>query len=374
MNGMTTTAQCPQVLRLFLLLAISFWLFLVTEHVSGSTVSERQQSDTFQLTLAQTWDSGLPIFSHTTRRFAEMVTKMSGGRLTIHIDSPKTHGKALKIFEMVKSGKYDMGHSASYYWKDIDINMLFFTGVPFGMTTPEQHAWFYYGGGIELMEKVYRPYNLLSFPGGNTGNQMGGWFQKQINSVADLKGLKIRIPGLAGEIFAKVGAEPINIAPGRLFKALESREIDALEWVGPSMDLSMGFHKIAPYYYTGWHEPASEMQFLVNQAVWERLPTDLQEIMRVAMFAAAQDMYIHSYHASAKNLATMLDDYPDLQVRPFPQDVIKALRKASDEVMSDLARQDPLTREIIQSMSEYLKMARDWTGISDNAYLNSLGL
>lgn len=349
---------------------LSLCLFLC---ISNSTPL-MAQDDKHVLSLAQSWNSDFPIFGETTLRFAAMVKKMSSGRLTINIDAAEKHGSPLKIFNMVKAGQYDMGHSASYYWKDIDKNTLFFTGIPFGMTTPEQHAWFYYGGGLELMQKVYSKHNMLSFPGGNTGNQMGGWFRKRIQSISDLKGLKIRMPGLAGKIYEKFGAKVVNIPPGELYNALANRDIDALEWVGPSLDLAMGFHKIAPYYYTGWHEPTSELQFLINKKTWGKLPGDLQEIMRVAMFAAAQEMYVQSYHVSAKNLATMLDDYPDLQVRPFPKPVIKALRKANDELIKELASKDPLSREIIKSMAAYLRIARDWTGISDNAYLNSLGL
>ena len=172
------------------------------------------------LKLAETWGPNYPIFGDATKKLAAMVDEMSGGRLRITIDSANKHKAPLGVLDMVKSGQYDMGHSASYYWKGKDPNTLYFTSMPFGMTAPEQHAWFYYGGGMELMEKVYAKHGVLSFPGGNTGNQMGGWFRKEINSVDDLQGLKMRIPGFAGEVLAKVGAKPTNIAPGELYTAL----------------------------------------------------------------------------------------------------------------------------------------------------------
>jgi TRAP-type mannitol/chloroaromatic compound transport system substrate-binding protein len=243
--------------------------------------------------------------------------------------------------------------------------------MPFGMTAPEQYGWFYYGGGMELMEKVYDKHNMLSFPGGNTSNQMGGWFRKEINSLEDLKGLKMRIPGFAGEVLAKLGASPTNIPPGELYTALERNTIDALEWVGPSLDLRMGFHKIAPYYYTGWHEPATELQFMINKKSWEKLPADLQEILRVAMRVAAYDMYAQSYHESAVNWATIKSEYPDIKVKTFPQDVMDALRKANEELLAEAAGDDPLAKEIIDSQAAYLDKARNWTAISDQAYLNS---
>jgi len=273
---------------------------------------------------------------------------------------------------MVRAGQYDMGHSDSYYWKGKVPNTLYFTTMPFGMTAPEQYGWFYLGGGMELMEKVYSKHNILSFPGGNTGNQMGGWFQKEIKSLDDLKGLKMRIPGFAGDVMAKLGAKPTNIPAGELYTALERRTIDALEWVGPSLDLRMGFHKIAPFYYTGWHEPATELQFMINKKSWDKLPKDLQEILRVSMRTAAYDMYIQSYHASGENWNKMQTEFPNIQVKSLPVDVTNAMQKANSELLTEKASSDPLAKEILASQADYLKKVRVWTEISDQAYLNTL--
>lgn len=335
---------------------------------TGNALAEK----TYRLRLAETWGPNFPIFGDTTKNLAAEVEKMSNGRLKITIDSANKHKSPFGVFDMVKAGQYDMGHSASYYWKGKDPNTLYFTSMPFGMTAPEQYSWFYYGGGMELMDKVYSKHGLLSFPGGNTSNQMGGWFRKEINSVADLEGLKMRIPGFAGEVLAKLGAQPTNIPPGELYTALERNTIDALEWVGPSLDLRMGFQKIAPYYYTGWHEPASELQFLINKKSWDKLPPDLQEILRVAMRSAAYDMYAQSYHESAVNWATIQKDFPNVQVKTFPKEVIEAMRKANNELLTEFAAADPLAKEIIDSQAEYMKKARAWTEISDQAYLNSV--
>lgn len=325
----------------------------------------------YKLKLAETWPTNFPIFGDATKNMAKMANEMSGGRLKITIDSKNKHKAALGIFDMVRSGQYDMGHSASYYWKGKVPETLYFTTMPFGMTAPEQYGWFYYGGGMALMEKLYSKYGLLSFPGGNTGNQMGGWFQKEINSIDDLKGLKMRIPGFAGEVLSKVGAKPTNIPAGELYTALERNTIDALEWVGPSLDLRMGFHKIAPYYYTGWHEPATELQFLVNRKVWKKLPADLQEILRVAMRTAAYDMYIQSYHASGVNWAKMATEYPNIKVKTFPKSVINALKKANSELLEEAAKKSATAKEIQDSQAAYMKKARVWTNISDKAYLDN---
>jgi len=321
--------------------------------------------------LAETWGPNFPIFGEATKNMAEMVNEMSDGRFIIKIDSSNKHKSPLGVFDFVKTGRYQMGHSASYYWKGKNFNTLFFTTVPFGMTAPEQYAWFYYGGGMELMKKVYDQYGILSFPGGNTGNQMGGWFQKEINSVEDLQGLKMRIPGFAGEVLAKLGAKPTNIPAGELYTALERNTIDALEWVGPSLDLRMGFHKIAPYYYTGWHEPAAELQFMVNEKAYNKLPKDLQKILTIAMKTAAYDMYVQSYHESAQNLATIAQDYPDVKMRSFPEPVMKALKATNASLLEEFAAKDPMTAEILKSLQDYQTKARAWTNLSDRAYLDT---
>ena len=339
--------------------------------LSFSGLTYADDGKKYRWRLAETWGPNFPIFGEATKNMAKMVKEMSNGRLTIRIDSSNKHKSPLGIFDFVKTGQYQMGHSGSYYWKGKNFNTLFFTTVPFGMTAPEQYAWFYHGGGMELMQKVYSQYGILSFPGGNTGNQMGGWFKKEINSVEDLKGLKMRIPGFAGEVLARLGAKPTNIPAGELYTALERNTIDALEWVGPSLDLRMGFHKIAPYYYTGWHEPAAELQFMVNEKAYNSLPKDLQKILTVAMKAAAYDMYAQSYHESAMNIATLAQDYPNVKMRSFPKPVMNAILETNETLLKEFAAKDEMTAEILKSLSDYQQKARAWTNLSDRAYLDN---
>jgi TRAP-type mannitol/chloroaromatic compound transport system substrate-binding protein len=335
-----------------------------------STLAKAQE--TYQLRLAETWGPNTPILGKTTRHMAAMAEKMSAGRLQIRVDSSNKHKAPFGIFDMVKAGQYDMGHTASYYYKGLIPNAMYFTTVPFGMIAPEQYAWFYYGDGMELMEKVYRPHGLLSFPGGNTGNQMGGWFREKINGLEDLKGLKMRTPGFAGEVMAELGVAVTNLPPGELYSALERGTIDALEWVGPALDLQMGFHQIAKYYYSGWQEPAAEVQFLINEKSWEKLPEDLQEILRVAMRTAAYDMYAQSMHLSGEAWAQMKENYPDVSHQIFPPEVINALRQTTKKLLAEAAKNDELASQIISSQREYLEQVRQWTNISDRAYLNSV--
>jgi len=329
----------------------------------------KQEKEPIVWKLAQTWGTGFPIFGDAVLTMAELVKVMSDGELEIRVDSANKHKAAFGILDMVKAGQYEMGHSASYYWKGKDANTMFFTTMPFGMIAAEQYAWFYYGGGLELMEKVYDKHGVYSFPGGNTGNQMGGWFRKEINTLDDLNGLKMRVPGFAGEVLSKLGVVVTNIAPGELYTALDRGTIDALEWVGPSLDLSMGFQKIAPYYYTGWHEPATELQFMVNQEKFDALPEHLQEILKIAMQYAAYDMYARSYHESAVNWASIEKEYPEVQIRTFSPEIISAMKQANDQLLTESADYDPLFKEILESQRAYMKMARKWTEISDHAYL-----
>ncbi len=340
---------------------------------SANSSNEGSRSDeVYDLTLAMTWPSSLPIFTDAVKNAAKYANEMSGGRINIRIDDAGKHKAALGIFDLVKSGQYDLGHTASYYYKGKVPETLYFTTMPFGMTTPEQWAWFEYGGGNELMDEVYSKHNLVSINGGNTGNQMGGWFQKEINSVGDLQGLKMRIPGFAGEVLAEMGAKPTNIPPGELYTALDRGTIDALEWVGPSLDLRMGFHKIAPYYYTGWHEPATELNFLINREKLESMPKDLQEILKLSMKLGAWDMYVLSTHESAKNWESMKAEFPNIQIKTFPKSVIAAMKKANEKLLKDQSAESDMAAKIISSQQDYMEKVRVWSEISDLAYLNSL--
>jgi TRAP-type mannitol/chloroaromatic compound transport system substrate-binding protein len=200
---------------------------------------------------------------------------------------------------------------------------------------------------------------------------MGGWFRKEINKTEDLKGLKMRIPGLAGEVLAKLGVNVTNIPAGELYTALDRGTIDALEWVGPGMDIKMGFHKVAKYYYTGWHEPASEMQFLVNKKAFDKLPKKYQVMLEVGMKAAAMDMYIENFAESTEAWAKMKKEYPDIQVKTFPKPVLEALKKASDEVYAENAAKNPKCKEIWEDYKAYMKKAREWSMMSQYYYLQT---
>ncbi|MBC8513195.1 MAG: TRAP transporter substrate-binding protein DctP [Candidatus Thioglobus sp.] len=319
--------------------------------------------------LAMHWPQTLAPFAWTVLRFSENVEEMSGGRMTIRVDDSNKHKAAAGILDMVGDGQYEMGHTASYYWKGKDINTMPFTTMPFGMTTAEQDAWYYYGGGEALAQEVFSKHNVISHQGGSTGNQMGGWFRKEINSAEDLKGLKMRIPGFAGEVMSELGVAVTNLPAGELYTALERGTIDALEWVGPGMDINMGFHKVAPYYYTGWHEPATDLQFLINQDAWDELPADLQAIVKSAIIVSKSSMYWENYAMSSEAWSKMGVDYPNIKVKSFPPELVAQMKAANAKLIAETSAKDPMFKKIIDSQSEFMAKAREWTKISDYLYL-----
>ena len=256
-----------------------------THSIAGATGQH------YQWKMITTWPKNFPGLGMAAENFAELVKVMSDGRLTVHVYGAGEIVPAMEVFDAVSQGVVDAGHGAAYYWKGKVPSSVFFTSVPFGLNAQEMNGWLHYGGGLELWQEAYAPHNLVPMAGGSTGVQMAGWFNKEINSIKDLKGLKMRIPGLAGEVFAAAGGTAVTIPGGELYTSMQTGVIDALEWVGPYNDQVLGFHEVAKYYYyPGWHEPGSILEFVVNKGSLEALPEDLQAIVRTASRAANQDM------------------------------------------------------------------------------------
>ena len=255
--------------------------------IPTSTISQ----DSFEWKMVTTWPKNLPAIGVAPERFAELVETMSNGRLTIKVYGANELVGAREVFDAVSNGAAQMGHGAAYYWEGKAPAAVLFTTVPFGMTAQEMNAWISYGGGLELWRELYEPFNVIPMACGNSGVQMGGWFNVEINTLADLRGLVMRIPGLAGEVMQRAGAAPTTMPASELYTALQSGTIDATEWVGPYNDLALGFHDIAKYYYyPGWHEPGATIELIVNEEAFVQLPEDLQTIVEVASRAINQDM------------------------------------------------------------------------------------
>lgn len=317
-----------------------------------------------------TWPRNFPGLGSGANYLAESITQASGGRLTIKVYGAGERVPALEVFDAVSRGAAEMGHGAAYYWKGKAPAAPFFTGVPFGLTAQEMNGWLSFGGGLELWRELYAPFDLLPFAAGNTGTQMGGWFRQPIQSLADLKGLKMRIPGLGGEVMARAGATTVNIPGGELFTALESGVIDATEWVGPYNDLAFGLYKAAKhYYYPGWHETGPTLEAIVNRTAWDKLPADLQAIVTLASEATNQRMLAEYAARNPPALRALVEDH-GVKVQAFPDEVMTALRAYSDAVLEDLAASDPFARKVYASYRDYRDQVRKTTAIGEQAYLN----
>ncbi|MDF1763059.1 MAG: TRAP transporter substrate-binding protein [Oleibacter sp.] len=351
-------------------------LFLAACNKDCDTAATTQSTDaasptTFKWKMVTSWPKNFPGLGVAPERLAEMVNEMSNGRLTIKVYGAGELVPALQVFDAVSQGTAQMGHSGAYYWKGKTEAAQFFTSVPFGLNAQEMNGWIQYGGGQQLWEEVYAPFNLLPMQGGNTGVQMGGWFNKEINSVDDLKGLKMRIPGLGGEVLARAGGTPVTLPGGEIFTSLQTGTIDATEWVGPYNDLAFGLYKVADYYYyPGWHEPGSMMEFIINKDAFNELPKDLQAIVRIAAKAVNDDM-LAEYTTRNQGALVDLVEKHQVDVRPFPDDVLQKLHVLSDEVVAEVAAKDPLSSKVYESFSAYRDKVKAYHAITEQAYINA---
>ena len=326
------------------------------------------QTTEYEWKLVTTWPKKFPGLGLAPENFASLVNEMSAGRMKIEVYGANEIVPALGVFGAVSSGSVQMGHSSAYYWKGKILAAPFFTSVPFGMNAQELNGWLHYGDGLTLWREMYAPYNLIPFAGGNTGVQMGGWFNKEINSIEDIQGLKMRIPGFGGEVITRAGGAAVNIPGGELYTSLQFGVIDATEWVGPYNDLAFGFQDIAKYYYyPGWHEPGPTLEFIVNKDAFNALPTDLQKIIEVATRAVNQDMLDEYTARSAGALKELINEY-QVALRPFPDDVIETFRRITFEYYDEMAQQDTQFAKVYESYMAFLNEVRSYHDISESAY------
>jgi TRAP-type mannitol/chloroaromatic compound transport system substrate-binding protein len=366
----------PTALAFLLLLCVVLVGFLVASRVSHQqtpAVSETaggapSSQQVYQWTLVTTWPKKFPGLGLAPENFAELVKRMSNGRLLITVYGANQIVPALGVFGAVESGSAQMGHGAAYYWKGKISAAPFFTAIPFGMNAKEFNGWLHYGSGLALWRELYAPFNIIPFAAGNTGVQMGGWFNKEINSMKDLSGLKMRIPGLAGEVLTRAGGTAVNIPGGELYTALQSGVIDAAEWVGPYNDLAFGFHQIAKYYYyPGWHEPGPGLELIVNKTAFESLPADLQAIIEVAARAINQDM-LDEYTTRDASALVELQLHHRVDVRPFPPEVLQQLKQYTQEILQETAAKDAQFAKVYQSYKTYLEASRAMHALTEEHY------
>lgn len=323
--------------------------------------------------MVTSWPKNLPGPGITAQRLADRIGHMSGGRLTIKLYAAGELVPALEVFSAVTQGAAEIAHTAPLFWGGKIPAAPLFTAGPFGLTPLEHITWINHGGGQALWDKLYAPFGIKPFMAGNTGFQMGGWYKNELRSLDDLKGLKIRMPGLGGDVMRALGASPVALAPGDIFPALQSGLIDATEFLGPSSDFAMGFYKVAKNYYSpGFHEPNGTGEALVSIQALEALPNDLRAIVETA--CAAENIYSlgDSEWTNAARLKTLVEE-KGVIIRTYPQDILDAAKKATVETLTELAGRDALTGETVASFLAARQHLAEWSGISIKAFMAARG-
>lgn len=362
------------VVGLLMLWVGTLGLWVLDSQQKGPTSEDGSQAvstEQIKWKLVTTWPKGLPGLGSAPENFARRVEEMSNGRLSVRVYGAGEVVPPFEVFDAVSQGVAEMGHGASYYWKGKIPASVFYTAVPFGMTAQEMNGWLHYGGGLELWRELYAPFGVRPFAGGSTGVQMAGWFNRELKSADDLKGLKMRIPGLAGEVFTASGGTSVRLAGGEIYTSMQTGVIDAVEWVGPYNDRTLGLMEVAEYYYyPGWHEPGAMLEFTVNQEAFDRLPADLQAIVEGAARATNQDMLDEFTARNNSSLTTLLVDY-ETKLRPLPDDVMDILHSNAVISLNKLKGADPMAAKISASYEEFLDGVRTYHEISERAYLNA---
>ncbi len=341
---------------------------MAQDNSSSSVVS----GDSYRWKMVTTWPPNFPVLGEGCTLFADWVREMSGGRMDIRVYGGGELVPALEAFDAVRSGAAEIGSGAAYYWAGKDPATQFFASVPFGMNAQQLNAWIICGGGMELWQELYAEYGLVPLLGGNTGVQMGGWFNREINSMDDLQGLKMRMPGLGGKVLEKAGGAPVLLPGGDLYTGLERGVIDATEWIGPYHDYKMGFHQIAKYYYTpGWHETGTALEFFINKQKYDQLPSDLQAILQ----AASQRLNIwmlSEFETKNSIYLQKLITEEKVEIRRYPEEVLRQLRDYTEEIITEITDRDPFSKKVYESYQKFRQQAAAWSDLTEKVYYNDI--
>ena len=322
--------------------------------------------------MVTTWPAGLDVLQEGCVRLAKRIGELSDGRLEIQVFASNELVPAMESFQAVSDGTVEVGSGASYYWAGKEPAAQWFAAVPFGMNAQGMSAWFHGGDGLKLWEETYAPFNLIPRPGGSTGVQMGGWFNKKINTIDDFKGLKMRIPGLGGKVVAKAGGTVVLTPGGEIFTSLERGVIDATEWVGPLHGLRFGFYQAAKYYYyPGWHEPGTYLEYFFNKKAYESLPKNLQQIVDAACVENEHWVLAQFDARNGDALQTLINKHKVPVVR-FPDAVLDALKPLAEEVIAEEAAKTPMATKVNESFKKFQKNVGTWGSISEKAYYNGI--
>ncbi|TLF53736.1 TRAP transporter substrate-binding protein [Halomonas urmiana] len=330
-----------------------------------------QAQETFEWKMVTSWPKNFPGVGQGPERLATLVEEMSDGRLTIEVFGAGQLVPGFEVFDAVAGGTAELGHSASYYWKGKAPAAQFFAAVPFGMNAQEMNAWLHYGDGLTLWNELYDDFGVDVMAAGASGVQMGGWYNKEITSVDDLDGLKMRMPGLGGEVMDRMGVAIVNMPGGEIFTSLQSGAIDATEWIGPYNDLAFGLHQAAEYYYyPGWHEPTVMFEAIVNEEAMASLPADLQAILRTAVRDVNADV-LDEYTARNNDALETLVDEHEVELRRLPADVLAQAKEHSADVVAELAESSEMAQKIYDSYQAFQEKVVNYHAISEQAYYNA---
>jgi TRAP-type mannitol/chloroaromatic compound transport system substrate-binding protein len=298
---------------------------------------------------------------------AKRVGELTSGKFQIRVFAAGEIVPAFGVVDAIQQGTVESAHTASYYFVGKNKTFAFDTTIPFGMNQRQQNAWIYYGGGLKLVHDFFRDFGIISFPAGNTGVQMGGWWRKELRSVADLKGVKMRIAGLGGEVMARLGAVPQQIAGGDIYPALERGAIDAAEWIGPYDDEKLGFYKIAPhYYFPGWWESNSMYSFYVNIKEWDKLPKEYQAAIEVSAYEANLDMMAKYDFKNLDALERLVKN--GVKLHAFSNDMMKAAQKASYELYEEESAKNPSWKKIYEPWRKFRAREFLWHRAAEFTY------
>jgi TRAP-type mannitol/chloroaromatic compound transport system substrate-binding protein len=328
----------------------------------------------FQWRMPTFWSPANDVLMNAAHRFAKMAEEMSAGRLKIQVFAAGELMPAPGVFDACSQGTVEMYNAASYYWPGKEPAVQWFTAMPFGLNPQGTYAWYYYGDGLKLWEETYAPFNLIPRPSESTGPQMMGWFKKKINSLADLKGLKMRIPGLGGKVYAKYGTSVILLPPGEIYTALERGVIDATEWVGPHDDMKMGFQQAARYYYyPGWHEPGTTGEFVFNKKAYESLPVDMRRMLDHITEAMNTVAFMEYFTRNAQALKKLQTDFKGkVEMVRLSDAMLKELKKTAAEVNKEESEKSPQARKVHASYTKFQDIVGDWSMISEGSYYSLL--
>ncbi len=322
--------------------------------------------------MVTTWPPNFPVLGEGCQLFADWVKEMSDGRMEIEVYGGGELVPPLEAFNAVRMNVAEVGSGAGYYWKGIVPAAQFFASIPFGLNAQQMNAWLITGGGMQLWEELYAEYGLVPAPGGNTGVQMGGWFNREINSMADFKGLKMRIPGVGAKVLEKAGGAPVLLPGAELYTGLERGVIDATEWIGPYHDYEMGFHQIAKYYYTpGWHEAGTTLEFFFNKEKFDALEKDLQMILRTAAHRLNMWM-LCEFETKNSIYLEKLRQEAEVDIRQFPDEVLRQLRQYTEEAVAEEIAGDPFSQKVYASYNAFRNRAGNWSKLTEKVFYNSL--